>query len=232
MTWYANRIYVNASDAAIQALRAEPALAGHLFLLSGSLPASWQPGSGELALPGAGLVVVREVGPSDSDDDSDQVAAIFGEPRAPGRRDHSWYGPSEWLSWDALRGPAEVAVRVPDVPELAACDVPPRAFLQYLANLRASCGGAVTYYLGRTFGGGFEGEAAWVFAEREVLYCHRVPQNVNVGPTDEVVVADANGQRVIHDDVLRLALAHHGLHLPTGYFEPHRRRFDWEGRRL
>jgi hypothetical protein len=89
----------------------------------------------------------------------------------------------------------------------------------------------VTYYLGRTWGGDIEGEAAWVFADREVLYCHRVPNDVRVDPPDEVVVVDRDGRSVVRGDVLRLALAHHGVHLPTRYFAPHTRTFDWEARR-
>jgi hypothetical protein len=232
MTWYANRIYVNASDEAIEALRGEPSLRGHVFLLRGSLPASWQRGSGMVVLPEAGLLVVKEIGPGDWDRGAATVAAVLEETSAPRRGEHSWYRSGEWLSWNALRGPEGLELRFPDVAELAECDVPPRAFLQYLAHLRARCGQPVTYYLGRTWAGAFLAEAAWVFAEREVLYCRRLTEEVERDPPDEVVVADAGDRRVVGDHLLRLALGHHGLHLPTAYFAPHTRGFDWEARRL
>ncbi|HEY2516685.1 MAG TPA: hypothetical protein VGI39_37705 [Polyangiaceae bacterium] len=211
MTWYANRIYVNASPLALAVLRAEPALRGHLFLLQGTLPTSWEQGGAELELAPGGLAVVKEIGPPASDE-------------TPAAESHEWYSPGERLSWDSLRGSREVAVMAPSIEELMECDRPPRRFLQFLAELRARCEQPVTYYLGRTWGGDMEGEAAWVFADRQVLYCHRTP--------DEVVVVDGDGRRLARGDVLRLALANHGLHLPTGYFAPHTRGFDWATRRL
>lgn len=218
MTWYANRIYVNASPSALAALRAEPALDGHLFVLQGTLPATWEQDGGVLELPSEGLAVVKEIGPPDSDE-------------AQAAESHGWYAPGEWLSWDVLRGPREVEVMAPAIDELMECDRPPQRFLQFLAELRARCEQPVTYYLGRTWGGAFEGEAAWVFADREVFYCLRVPQDVRVDPSDEVVVVDRDGRRIVRGDVLRLALGHHGLHLPTAYFAPHTCTFDWEARR-
>jgi hypothetical protein len=235
VTWYANRIYVNASPSVIEALREDPIFEGHLFLLRGALPASWEEGSAQLRLPGEGLVVVKEIGPEEDEGEAEiALASIFGEhiPRVP--KSHGWYADGEWLSWSKVRGPSDVEVLDPaGIEELAECDVPPLAFLRFLADLHARCGQPVSYYLGRTYGGGPEGEAAWVFAEREVLYCLRVPHDVSVDPADEVVVLDHNGgRRVVRDDVLRLALAHHGVHLPGAWFAPHTRSFDWESRRL
>jgi hypothetical protein len=227
MTWYANRIYVNASERALAALRAERALVGHLFLLQGGVPASWEDGACELPLPCAGLLVAREIGPGDDDDAPGTAAirAVFGETAGAARRGHGWYAPGDWLSWAVLSGPSSVDVMDPaGVEGLEACDRPPVPFLRFLADLHARTGEPVMYYLCRTWGGEREGEAAWVFAEREVFYGDRNP--------DETVAIGRDGRRVVRDDVLRLALAHHGLHLPTSWFAPHTRGFDWERRRL
>jgi hypothetical protein len=106
VTWYANRIYVNASPSVLVALRAEPALGGHLFVLRGMLPASWSRDSGELELPPEGLAVVKEIGPPE---DSDEAHAA---------KSHGWYAPNEWLSWGVLRGPRDVEVTIPAIEEL------------------------------------------------------------------------------------------------------------------
>jgi hypothetical protein len=235
VTWYANRIYVNASPAVIAALREDPIFEGHLFRLRGTLPASWEKGAGKVRLPRGGLVVVKEVGPATDDDGEAEIALYVAFGPGVGRVEHThdWYAEGEWFSWNQLHGPSDVKVIDPaGLEELAECDVPPRGFLRFLADLHARCGQPVTYYLGRTWGGLRHAEAAWVFAERDVLYCYNPPKDVNADPHDEVVVLDRDGRHVVYGDVLRLALAHHGLHLPTGYFAPHTRTFDWKPWRL
>jgi hypothetical protein len=212
MTWYANRIYINATPEALVAVRSEPSFAGHLFLLTGSLPVSTRRGVPELRLPDRGLLVIKEIGSGTEQE---------GEPPK-----HWWYAPDEWLSWSALQGPRDQDVIDPsNIQELAEVERPPLAFLRYLRALHVSCNSPVTYYASFMWGGDVESEYAWVFAEHEVVYCDAPAGAVEVD-------ADGNRHRLTDRGVLESALAHHGLDLPTAYFPPHTRKFDWDTRRL
>ncbi len=88
-----------------------------------------------------------------------------------------------------------------------------------------TCSVPVTYYACSMWGGDVDEEAAWVFAETDLVYRYQ--------SRTETRETDASGQRLIHSGVLSLALAHHGIYLPSsGYFAPHTRGFDWKCRRL
>lgn len=204
MTWYANRIYLNATPEVLVRLRAEPPLVGHVFLLTGTLPASWQSDAGAVALPEGGLVVVKEV-------------CQPGDPSG-------WYPPDAVVSWHALRGSPDINIidgaHIGDIDE---DQKPPAAFLRFLKGIHTAMGVPVTYYCGRMWGGSFDGEFAWAFAEREVVYA-RLSET-------QTVELERDGRRVVQGEVLMLALAHHGVHLPTPYFAPHTREFDWASRR-
>ena len=75
-------------------------------------------------------------------------------------------------------------------------------------NLHIEHSVPITYYSACTFGGDVEWERAWVFAEVERRYEHDAETSFG--------------------DVLRKALIDHGVSLPSAYFAPHSRSFDWE----
>jgi hypothetical protein len=203
VTWYANRIYLNATPAVFDRLRAMPALVGHIFHLTGTLPAGWEPNAGSVPLPDGGLVVVKEVcDPSDPGD---------------------WYPSDAVASWHALRGSPDTEVVDADIGRIYEGQRPPKAFLQFLKDLHAATGVPVTYYSGRTWGGLSDGEFAWTFAATEVVYAR-------LSETETAVLAH-DGRRVVRGDVHVLALAHHGVHLSKFYFAPHTRVFDWDSYR-
>ena len=213
MTWYANRVYINATPAVLERLGRESALDGHIFLLTGALPASWRPDSGEVRLPASGLVVVKEIGaPEDPAEVMDP------------QRLHSWYRKDEFLSWDVLHGPPDIDVLEGAHIHDLVREAPPAPFLRYLKALHAATGAPVTYYLGATWGGDIEREYAWVFDGREVVYAFTSDTST--------IELDAHGRRERSEGVLPLALAHHGIQLPSPYFVPHRTTFDWARYRL
>jgi hypothetical protein len=230
VTWYANRIYVNDSLDVRAKLREEPALAGHVFRLSGTLPGAWEPGAAELQLPAEGLVCIKEVAPwRVATEEENALAAMFGESPAPPapRPAHAWFGEDEFLPWTALEGPRHRcgSRRVLEETDAEALQRPPLGLLRFLGELHDACQVPVTYYLCRTFGGHVDEEAAWIFGATDLVCRH-------LGPT-KTRVTDPSRERIVADGVLALALAHHGIRLPeSGYFAPHTRGFDWARQRI
>jgi hypothetical protein len=104
-------------------------------------------------------------------------------------------GPTRTYRQDGDRPGREDPATIDELPE---CDRPPVAFLQFLKDLHRRSSEAVTYYFGETWGGDFEGEWAWVFAEQEIVYCRR--------SRNETVEIDRSGRRLV-DYVLPRTLA-------------------------
>jgi hypothetical protein len=216
VTWYANRIYLHATPSALARLEAEPALVGHIFLLDGPLLASWQPLAEPVAPPAGGLVVVKEVG------EAEEPSVWGAEDYSPGRPWHPWHTQNEFVPWDHFHGAASLDIDPPGLRDLIQTEPPPAPFLRFLKDIHIVSGVPVTYYATAMWGGDIESEYAWVFDDREVVYAYRSDEEIV-----EVVEVDRQGRRSRQGDVLQLALAHLGLQLPTGYFAPHTRGFDW-----
>jgi hypothetical protein len=224
MTWRANRIYVDGAPQVLARLRAEPSLVGHVYLLTGSLPASTEPDADTTRLPDGGLVVVKEVAAPDVPAAAAQQAALlamFGEPPRAAGPAHHWYDADEFASWHALRGPLEASDEsaYAKVHELSLDEVPPAAFLGFLDELHRSTGAVVSYYACETWGGAVELEFAWVFGERRRAYVHRSAEGT--------VEIDDEGRHLRDAEILTLVLAHHGVRSATGWFAPHTRSFEW-----
>ncbi len=205
VTWYANKIFAEASPRLLDLLKHEPVLDGHLFVLTGSIPDSWEPSTGVVAMPAPGLLVAREVCPPRDGCPDDDTA--------------EWHG-KDAVSWDELGG------NKPSAPSVDDPYSPPNAFLGFLKNLSDTAGVAVSYYTCCMFGGAPEIELAWVFEHGKPFHycCERNERvDVRVSEKDRIVCSD---------DVLISTLRHHGVRLASPYFEPHTRSFGWDRYRL
>jgi hypothetical protein len=206
MTWYANNLYMSATERALQVLRAKPNVQQFLFLVQRLEGFAWHTPDVQHGLGPVGLAVVRPLGPTE-----DHSSAWYGEPMLP---------------WDSLHPLTSSRNLVAHVEEEQA---PPVSLLQCIRELSVEAGVPVFYYSSCMWGGDVEFEASWVFTPTQHTY---ITQS-SPGEEPEVRCVDAQGNAlVVPGDALRKGLAHLGIHLPTGFFALHTRSFPWDRYRV
>lgn len=203
--WRASILYAQATPRLREALLADPTLGPELHDVR-RLEHAWPRELTQHGLPEGGLLAVPSLGPPD------EAGA--------------WEVP-----WDAVHGEGGPALGFASrraSPGLAELEWPPPALLRRLKHLAFEAGGPISLYRGRTHGGEFECEAAWLpgWAPGEP---DRVVYRVEAGR-----FATAVGEHVHEEagEVLVRLLEYHGLRLPSPYFAPHTRGFPWERHRV
>jgi hypothetical protein len=93
--------------------------------------------------------------------------------------------------------------------------LPPVALRQFLAQLATQLLQPVLYYGCGMWGGHIESEYCLVYSPREALFC--------TNPED---------RQFAKVDALCKGLSEIGLHLPTSYFAPHTRGFEWSEHKI
>ena len=208
MSWFANNLYAKRSETLEAALRLE--FPGSIYRIDDLKSYSWWRPEIIHGVPDGGLLSVRPFSNGDMDYYVNQ-----------------WYGESS-QNWSKYKnfGEAEPPLRIP--PEVLGVDddtLPPPGFLRYLRHLSKAYDTPLFYYQCFMWGGSTETEFAFVyFGDDEYLYSlagfdeeneHLEIRHNSPEPKTE------DGDDLVH------ALRHIGLELPTPYFAPHSRSFDW-----
>lgn len=214
MNWEANHVYAPARQTVLEALCAQPALAGALYVVDRLDGILMDEHSGPYPLPEAGLLVIREL--------------YSGE-----RRLLRWTE-NEIVSWQPLKGPEALDVITPDSlgedTYISHLYAPPAAFLRFLKAASQAARSPLAFYHHTTFNGSTEEEFAWIFGSGEDrLY-------VRNGDTT-VAMHSARGREILNNEnVLSLILRHIGVPLSGGaeppFFPLHRMSFPWPRYRL
>lgn len=204
MTWHASVIYGQATKRLQACLAADPILGPELHHIR-ELHHRFPRRSLQHDLPPGGLLAVPDV-------------------LAPDDRNRAL------VPWDALFGAAGPPLRFSAPALLKERGLDPRVWppppaLRYLKDLAQRAGAPLSLFRAETWGGDVEFEAAWIpgWAPGE-------PDRVIFHVGEPGRVASAVGSRVTVEegDPLRRTLEFHRLRLPSPYFAPHTREFDWE----
>lgn len=211
MTWYAHAIYGPWSEGLAKDLSGT--FTGFMYHVKSLEKRDWWKPDIKHGLPPGGLLAIQPVGPSE------------------GHAFESWYQ-EPFFNWTQVpqtttRTDGLSSNLLDPTGEEQSRHVPAK-FLDYLAHQSRRRNVPIFYYHCSTWGGDVEEEFAWVFdSGKEIVYEH-VP-----GKAQPRVAKHIHGQPMItaDGDVLRSALSHIGLQLPTSYFAPHTRSFDWASHR-
>ncbi|MCB9704640.1 MAG: ankyrin repeat domain-containing protein [Myxococcales bacterium] len=209
MAWSIRVLYCQATPAARARLGDDPLLGPHLYHLRAltGRPLSQR---APQALPAAGLLALPGFGAPDDERTRARLPwdALIGDPKT-----HLGFPPRELL---AERG----------VPAHA---WPPRPCLAALKGLSHELRSPIIFYACDMWGGDLDLEAAWIpgWAPGEV---DRV---LFLDPKERVAYAAVGGSLTpLRRDVLIAALEYLRLQLPSPFFLPHTRAFEWERYRL
>ena len=140
MTWYANNLYMPATESVVTALESNEAIRPFLYVIKNLDGYLWHRVEMKHSVGPVGLAVVRP------------LASIA-------RGADYWYkrhGDSV-LDWTCLRLPG---VEPPPTPPRTAYEEPPESLIQFLAELSSFTNERALYYAAVTFGGSMEYEAA------------------------------------------------------------------------
>ncbi|MEZ4453705.1 MAG: ankyrin repeat domain-containing protein [Nannocystaceae bacterium] len=203
MTWTFCALYAENKAALRERLLAHPLLGPALHHLRPD-----PRGAESLPLPPAGLLVVPNFGPPD-------------HPRMDVE-----------VPWDALLGPPR-RLTYPAPADLAGHGLSPRAWppaptLYALKDMSIQTGSPIVLYRGEMWGGDIDLEAAWVpgWASAE-------PDRVLWHAEGGAFVATASSRPTpLGRDVPRAALEYLRVRLPSAYFLPHTRGFEWSRARI
>lgn len=214
MTWYANQIFGPPRPEVVAALRAE--FPGGVFLLH-DLPVGWEPGSGPLPMPAEGLLVVRELC----------------HPHNSGRPS-SWFD-EDGISWLLCDDHPGEPVFIPDRVSAEGTEgvhYPPAALLRFLSWLSAETDSVLSLYCVGYWGGDVDYAYSWVFEGRSGAGKVYIDAGDEVLVWDRRVPSDHPRELIQSGYVLLHTLDHHGVYLDGGYFDAHRRGFDWQPYRV
>lgn len=209
MTWYASEILAKNSPALLAAIRNDPRLLNHSYLVREPLEYSIQGVQAIFVPPDNGLLVIRPI--------CDPEAHCA-----------EWHD-SSILSWHLFANPHDVQAIRPQAldeyvdPELAN-EFPPPAFLAYLKKLAADTNTNLAFFYCFMWGGDTEVEYAWRFGEREEAAVVLEP-----GVKSKLVQIGIEGKVEIREvDLLSDTLAYLGAPIPSPFWFPHMRGFPWE----
>jgi hypothetical protein len=229
MTWFASQIYAEPTPKVIAILSTYPTLSRGLYLLKGPLHHNW-PNSNYVrhTFPADGLLVVREVCNPDQckNPHTDRVEVDFHRENA--------------ISWANIDGPGEIDVILPlELPAQAGDKIitmnptpsyPPKTLLRFLKHINMLTNTVITYYHHETYANWqYEQEFAWVFDTEDRVLVRYGNQYILQYTTSGAsrITLDRNAR-----SVLWLVLKPYGLVLPSDYFAPHTRDFDWSRYKL
>jgi hypothetical protein len=205
MTWYANHIYAKYEPTLFADLKEHPILGKGLYLVNDISDYGWYRPEQRHGLPENGLVAVREVCSSDS------CAA-------------EWHG-DDFISWASISGSSNypvisAEVVMPELRDESHEELVPLGFLHYLKLLSVKNATSLIYYQHFMWGGDTEYERAWIFGNAD--------QAIRFVDYETVVVLRLdNPPERRPGGVLRIVMSELGVQLPSPYFAPHARNFDW-----
>ncbi|MCB9457575.1 MAG: hypothetical protein H6671_16435 [Anaerolineaceae bacterium] len=229
MVWYASQIFAEPTPEVRSIFAAHPTLSRGLYLLDHLEGHRWPEGvfakvEFPHGLPPNGLLVVREV-------------------CAPDSIEAEYHGPDA-LMWDTIIGLSEAKVlRLSHIP-LASNGVvyydnpragihPPTSFLKYLKDVSTKTDTVISFY--HYFSAAEMTtiqELAWVFDEQDSVYVQHVPIAYKITQFTATKTSELPRREELADKygytVLQRVLRHFGLDLPSRYFAPHTRHFEWE----
>lgn len=205
-----------------------------MYLLTDVDGHQWLYPKGRHGMPPNGLLVVREVCNPETDN----------KPYNPNVYESSWHGNSA-IPWADLTGPQEIDIILPPViPARSASQVtfdilesskrayPPIEFLRYLKHLSRLTGSSITYYHHESGGNGiYEQEFAWTFGNEDKVYV-LYGYDYILEYSNEVTKQLPSLVNGIRQSALMVVLRQYGLKLPTHYFAPHTRNFNWNKYRI
>lgn len=203
MTWYADEIILRATPRALELVRASPQLEPFSYVVRSLDGHEWHSPEIRHTLPTEGLLFIRPVG-----DFSPSSS--------------NWYR-TRTLDWTTLPAASESASYLDQqVTRQLSSDLgndlmPPPSFRSAVASLASMAQQVVIYYSCFMWGGDIEYEYCLVYEPTESLFI-----------TKSDLLPEGSG----HEDSLRAGLGRLGLMLPTGYFAPHARSFEWEAYKL
>lgn len=204
VTWFANEIMARAVPSLVDEVAGLPGYIEAVHVVRNLDSHHFHDETVRHGLPPEGLLIVRPVGePSELEDWYDE-------------RVIPWLAPSEWNLHELAVTPEAIARLVP-----AAADLPPADFLRALKGLAVRHHTTVTYASFSTWGGANELEYAWVLDEDESVLLNTTTDMVHL------VLRAGHPPRKVDQDLLQALCMRLGLVLPTPYFAPHARSFDW-----
>lgn len=213
MTWYATEILARCNPALLVAVKNDPILAAHAYLIHEPLNYSFGESEVIFTPPDGGLLVIRPV-------------------CDPETHCAEWHD-TPVLSWDTLADPGDIEVIGPQAfGEHIESDLnygfPPPKFLAYLKKLSSETNSRLAFFFCCMWAGETEIEYLWLFGERNeaaiVLEPGVKSKVVQVGEEGDIVLRDA--------DLLSEALSYLGAPILSPFWAPHTRSFPWERYKL
>lgn len=213
MTWYATEVLARCNASLIAAVKSEPALAAHSYLISEPIEYHLNGSDFTFVPPEGGLLVIRPIC------DPETHCAEWHEETV--------------LSWHSLSESSRIEVIPPNalgehVDDDTLAELPPVTFLAYLKQLSIRTGAHLVFFHCFMWGGDTEFEYLWLFGEREEAA-------IVVEPGVKSKVARVGVGCSIHlqqADLLSEALAYLGAPLPSPFWILHTRGFPWERYKL
>ena len=225
MTWYANVIYTTPAREVVESVRAYPALASRLYVVTDfkGIRSEWTRAQfaddGEIrhSLPPGGLLAIwppahmSQPGPTPDAELLEQPAYADNHPDSIDRDPATKWVDAGFTGTDTYGafGSHSAEVRWP------------AELFETLAGMADDLGVPFAYYYCATWGGRAEAEVSWLFERgRRRLWFHDRTEG-------ECMCREDSRQHVVPREVLQEALGGLALALPTGFFAPHERSFDW-----
>lgn len=209
MTWYAAEILATCNPLLLEAVKGDPALAAHSYLIREPIKFELNGSEYSFIPPKGGLLVIRPVC------DPDEHCADWHEEPV--------------VSWHSLVGPSDIRTISPKALGSHVDDemlhvFPPAAFFSYLKTLSATTNARLAFFYCFMWGGDTEFEHLWLFGERE-----EASQVLEPGVKSKVVQVTVGGNVQQREaDLLSEALTYLGAPISSPYWIPHTRGFPWE----
>jgi len=217
MTWYASEIIAPGKPSVLTAVSHVPEFGGHVYHVTNPIRFAWHRPEAAHSVPDDGLVFIRAI--------CDPAAHIA-----------DWHEDDEILRFDRfLNVPGSDVSLKPDAvvsrrPKLEGWDLPSEQVLRVAKRLAVDSKSTVAYYYCFCWGGDVEVEYSWVFGDSErVLIRQSVNDTVALNRLVEIDLAD---ERERDEDVLVRTLSAVGCDLPTPFFAPHTRSWEWQNFRV
>lgn len=213
MTWYATEILARCNPALLEAVRSNPILAAHSYLIHEPVDYSINGSEGTFTPPDGGLLVIRPV-------------------CDPETHCAEWHD-SPVLSWHTLAGSADIEAIRPQalgahIDSELVNELPPPTFFAYLKKLSNETNARLAFFYCFMWGGDTEVEYLWLFGETEEAAIVLRP-----GVKSKVAQVGVGGDILLREaDLLSEALSYLGAPIPSPFWVPHTRGFPWEHYRL
>ena len=204
MTWYAHEILLRATPAALAAVQSSAQLVPFAFHLRSMEGVNWYAPEHQHGLPEGGLLVIRPVCAAQAQGAQWHDDPILDTCTLPPLPDSPDVA-------DLLL--ADIATPLAD--QLNEASIPDMALRTTLAALARQLNEPVVYYACGMWGGDLDFEYCLCYEPQESLFARDVSER-------------GHGT----ERALDIALIKLGLTLPSAFFAPHTRSFDWAAHRL